>query len=109
MPHRLLHKLFDEEDSDALVAERGRNVENAIDDDRGESARGLIEDEEPGIADDSLSDRKYLLLAAAEARRELVPPLRHFRKHRIDALKFRSVAAGGPCIGAKQKVVLNWP
>jgi len=44
-PQRLLHKLFDENDRDALVAERGHNVENAVDDDRGASARGLIEDE----------------------------------------------------------------
>src|SRR5690606_4585097 len=66
VPQRLFDKLFDEDDGRAGAREIGGYLQYPVDDQRGEAAGGLVENEQARIADHALADGENLLLAPTE-------------------------------------------
>lgn len=72
MEQRLFHQLLYQNDRSTFLSELRRNVENAIHDDWGQSARGLIKNEQLRLGKNALTNRQNLLLTARERRRRIV-------------------------------------
>src|SRR5207245_443135 len=79
--------LLDEEHGHALAIELADRVEDLPDDDRRESERRLVEEEQLRPRHEGARDREHLLLAARERPAELPPPLGEDRKQRADVVE----------------------
>ena len=86
-PMRAREVLLDEHDRRAALDQRAERAVDALDDDRREAERDLVEQQQPRVRHERATDRRRLLLAAGEARRALVPQrLQHRERleHRVD-------------------------
>ncbi len=79
--------LLDDEHGDvALLAEPDQHLLDLRDDDRRQTLRRLVHDEQPRVGQQRAGDREHLLLAARKLRAAVVAPLGEAREGLIDAL-----------------------
>ena len=104
---RLLNELLHQKDATPSACKRAGDVKDTIDDERGEAARRFVQDQQPWLGDDALSNCQDLPLTSRQPRCQLLPTLRQFGKQRIHRLQLGPVAARGPGIGADQQIVLH--
>jgi hypothetical protein len=71
MLEREVGVLLDEQHRRALTVDGDDGVEDLLDETRGQSHRGLVEDEERRARHEGPADRQHLLLPAAQRTREL--------------------------------------
>src|SRR6266508_4951453 len=98
-------ELFHDENRDAGAGEVGDALVELGDDDRGETHRQLVEQEQRGIGSERSGHRQHLLLAAGHRAGELVASLAESREARVgDVLDGRPRPAG---VGRHAQVVAN--
>src|SRR3989454_6120427 len=79
--------LLDEQHGDAARVDPLDHVEHSEDYRRGETERGLIEQEQARLRHERPSDREHLLLAAGERARRLLEPLAQDGKYLADPVE----------------------
>src|SRR6266536_59338 len=72
--------LLDQQHGDTLVADLPDRVEDQVDEHGGEAHRGLVQQQQPGLAEQGPADRKHLLLAAGQRAGLLRQPLAEYRE-----------------------------
>src|SRR3989442_1852264 len=101
--------LLDEQDAHALLAVDGaHDAEDLAGDERRESERGLVEEEQARPQHERAPDREHLLLAPGEAPGGLTPSLAQHRKIVVDPREVpRRRARRAPRIGAEPEIFLH--
>src|SRR5450830_262472 len=81
------HILFDEENRDAGIANRGKRGEHLADEARGKAEGRLVEEEEARACHEAAADRAHLLLSSRERAGFLGMALLEHREHHEDLLE----------------------
>src|SRR3990172_1564560 len=84
---RAIHVLLDEQDGEALIPQLANGPVEPVDDDGREPQGRLVQHQKPRPGHERPADRQHLLLAAAEAPRQLRPPLPQNGKQRTHLLQ----------------------
>src|SRR3954447_26587725 len=96
--------LLDEEDRRALLVDLHDDLEDPLDEDRRETHRWLVEEEQLRPGHERAAHRDHLLLAAGERPRALRAPLEQPREELVDALE---VLLDAGAVGALERAHLE--
>ena len=83
MRERVVHVLLDDQQRRAGVADRLERAVHLVDDDRRETERELVGDQQPRLLDEHARERQHALLAARERAGELLAPLTEPREQLV--------------------------
>ncbi len=70
---RNVHRLLDEDDRRAAVANGAHDAEQLLDDHRGETERQFVDHEQARLGDEGLAEREHLLFPTRQVARGLIP------------------------------------
>ena len=97
--------LLDQNDRRALSRDGVEALIDVANDDRRQSERQLVAQQQPRIGHQAAADRRHLLLPARQRRRGQVAQFMQARKQLVDALEIPR--PGALAVGAEQKILLD--